>query len=80
MLGYENPDQLVGRDFYNIFVNSPHARANCNHPFHWNGRVSDYLSYWLKKDGSELLICETGWIIPGERGAVTAVLGVSDLD
>lgn len=70
MLGYGAPEELLGACFGQRIVSSPHARSNFIQLLHWNGHVEDFISHWRKRDGSVLLVRETGWIIPGEEGGV----------
>lgn len=70
MLGYDTSDELVGEEFEQKVVSSLSARSNFKQLLHWNGRVEDFISPWRKRNGRLLLVRETGWINPGQKGGI----------
>jgi len=70
MLGYNTPDDLEGTCFKEKVIVSLSSRSDFTQLLHWNGRVEDFISPWRQREGSLLLVRETGWIIPDSEGGI----------
>jgi len=70
MLGYETPEELVGECFDQKIIYSPSIRANFKQLLLWNEQVKDFISLWRRRDGSGVLVRETGWAIPNGEGGI----------
>jgi PAS domain S-box-containing protein len=79
MYGYDSPQELMDsvQDIDHQVYQDPQQRQEFLGLLHEQGEVLDHEACLLRKDGSQIWVCRSAWVVRDEKGEVSYYLGFS---